>query len=323
MAAKFELSTVPLHETASGARYEIDVWQYRHRKTNQRIYLQGGLHGVELTGTAMLYEFMQEVEKRQPHKTIICVPMANPMGLDSQIMGQQVGYNNLHTNQQNCWNWNRIGNLREEPSIEGRWIKTLLDLSADCSTVLDFHTAGQEMAPHLYCNMNQLDPSFRLGIPHLLAWSAPSNSFCDTCYTRGQFALTFELSASRTVPREGIEMGLRALRIFLGFEDEAKPHSRLWQVESHLVKWLIPESGVLSWLVPAGKEVTEGEPLAKLYRRDGIRTLESPYTGLLLLKNPIHAPHQHQEIAKFLLTKMPAKSATSKPSASKPAPEEE
>jgi len=29
--------------------------------------------------------------------------------------------------------------------------------------------------------------------------------------------------------------------------------------------------------------------------------LESPYTGVLLLKNPIHAPHERQELAKFLV----------------------
>jgi hypothetical protein len=63
-----------------------------------------------LTGIPVVHEFMKEIEEHQLVYNFICVPLSNPMGLDSQIMGVQTGYNNLHTNQQNCWNWNRIGN---------------------------------------------------------------------------------------------------------------------------------------------------------------------------------------------------------------------
>ena len=99
------------------------------------------------------------------------------MGLDSQIMGVQTGYNNIHTNQQNCWNWNRITNLKDEPSQEGRWIKTLLDLSAPADIVLDLHTAGVETVPHIYYNETEKEHVTGLGIPHLLSWEIPSDSF--------------------------------------------------------------------------------------------------------------------------------------------------
>jgi len=41
--------------------------------------------------------------------------------------------------------------------------------------------------------------------------------------------------------------------------------------------------------------------IATLYTRKGSMDLKSPYTGVLLLKNPIHAPHERQELAKFLV----------------------
>ncbi len=301
MTVRFEREILPLHETASGARYEIDVWRYTHPDATQVLYLQGGVHGVELTGVPVLYEFMQQVEAEQLPVSFICVPMANPMGLDSQIMGQQVGYNNLHTNQQNCWNWNRVGNLRNEGSIEGRWIKTLLDLAEPATTVLDFHTAGLETAPHVYAHVSQVHHAEPLGFPHVLAWETPSDSFSDSCFKRGQVALTFELSESRVAPEEGVERGLRALRIFLGLEEAAAPGT-VWVIKEQLLKWYAPESGVLQWKVRAGETVVEGQPLARLYRREGVQELLSPIEGVLLLKNPIHAPHQHQELAKFLKT---------------------
>ena len=127
--------------------FEIDIWEYSPPGATRCIYLQGGLHGVELTGIPVLMRFMKELEDSQYPERIICVPWSNPMGLDSQIMGQQTGYNNLHTNQQNCWNWNRITHLKDEGSLEGRWISTLLELSEEADTVLDLHTAGYETIP--------------------------------------------------------------------------------------------------------------------------------------------------------------------------------
>ena len=98
---RFEKETLPVHQTASGARYEIEVYRYDPPNSAETVYLQGGLHGIELTGIPVLYEFMKLVEEAQLPHQIICVPQSNPMGLDSQIMGVQTGYNNLHTNQQN------------------------------------------------------------------------------------------------------------------------------------------------------------------------------------------------------------------------------
>ena len=63
---QFSRETLPLHRTASGAVYEIDVWTYTHPEATQKVYLQGGLHGIELTGIPVLFEFMREIEERQP-----------------------------------------------------------------------------------------------------------------------------------------------------------------------------------------------------------------------------------------------------------------
>ena len=104
MIPKFSLETLPLHSTASDATFEIDVWRYYHPDATQTVYLQAGIHGIELTGIPVVHEFMKEIEAHQLVYNFICVPLSNPMGLDSQIMGVQTGYNNLHTNQQNCWN---------------------------------------------------------------------------------------------------------------------------------------------------------------------------------------------------------------------------
>ena len=297
---KFSLETIPLHSTASDATFEVDVWRYHHPDATKTVYLQAGIHGIELTGIPVVHEFMKEIEAHQLVYNFICVPLSNPMGLDSQIMGVQTGYNNLHTNQQNCWNWNRIGNLKDEPSQEGHWIKTLLDLSAPADIILDLHTAGVEAAPHIYYNESQKEHVTGLGIPHLLSWNISSDSFADTNFQRGKIALTFELSSSRSVHSEWVKESLIYLRRFFGLLPKVEG-SRIWQTEKQLKKWYSPTGGILCWHKDAGETVAEGDVIATLYTRKGSMDLKSPFTGVLLLKNPIHAPHERQELAKFLV----------------------
>ena len=148
MIHRFKKKTHSLHQTASGISLEIDIWEYSPGAT-QCIYLQGGLHGVELTGIPVLMRFMKELEESEYPERIICVPWSNPMGLDSQIMGQQTGYNNLHTNQQNCWNWNRITHLKDEGSLEGRWISTCWNFRK--KPIPSWIFIPQAMRPYLMC----------------------------------------------------------------------------------------------------------------------------------------------------------------------------
>ena len=300
MSQKFTHETLLLHSTASNTKFEIDVWRYNHPDATQTVYLQGGIHGIELTGIPVVHEFIKEIEENQLAYNFICVPLSNPMGLDSQIMGVQTGYNNIHTNQQNCWNWNRITNLKDEPSQEGNWIKTLLDLAEPADIVLDLHTAGVEAVPHIYSHVTEVKHAEGLGIPHVLAWSNPSYSFADTHHKMGKIALTFELSSSRAVRIEWVEESLIYLRRFFGILPKTEG-SRTWQIEDQLKKWYSPEGGVLCWNIDTGDSVSEGDVIATLYTRQGSVELKSPYTGVLLLKNPAHAPHERQELAKFLV----------------------
>ena len=62
---RFEKETLLVHQTASGVSYEIDVYRYDPPNPTETVYLQGGLHGIELTGIPVLYEFMKLVEEAQ------------------------------------------------------------------------------------------------------------------------------------------------------------------------------------------------------------------------------------------------------------------
>ena len=65
MIPKFARETIPFHITASYAAFEIDVWRYFHPDTTKTVYLQAGIHGIELTGIPVVHEFMKGIEKHQ------------------------------------------------------------------------------------------------------------------------------------------------------------------------------------------------------------------------------------------------------------------
>ena len=87
MTPKFSQETLPLHSTASDATFEIDVWRYHHPDATRTVYLQAGIHGIELTGIPVVHEFMKEIEEHKLVYNFICVPLSNPMGLDSPDHG--------------------------------------------------------------------------------------------------------------------------------------------------------------------------------------------------------------------------------------------
>ena len=57
--------TIPLHITASYAAFEIDVWRYFHPDATKTVYLQAGIHGIELIGIPFVHEFMKGIEEHQ------------------------------------------------------------------------------------------------------------------------------------------------------------------------------------------------------------------------------------------------------------------
>ena len=65
MTPKYSHETLPLHRTASNATFEIDVWRYFHPDATKTVYLQAGIHGIELIGIPVVHEFMKEIEEHQ------------------------------------------------------------------------------------------------------------------------------------------------------------------------------------------------------------------------------------------------------------------
>ena len=148
----------------------------------------------------------------------------------------------------------------------------------------------------VYAHVSQVE-QLSAGIAACFCLEQNSTSFCDACQQLGKIALTLELSASRVITGEDVERGFRVLQRYFGMLPKAQQLESGRFVDNSSAG--CPGGGVLAWHRQR-RTIQQGEPLATLYTRQGKQELPH-LSGLLLLKNPTHAPHERQELAKFLL----------------------
>lgn len=294
---KMTKKTVFLHTTASGNEMSLDVFEYLHDPWWPTYYIQAGLHGIELIGTPVIYEFINYVEQHQLSLNLILVPIANPFSTDSQIMWVQTWYNNIHTNQQNCYNYNRLGQGMGQP-FEDNIIQTLLELSQDADIVLDLHCAWWESVEHVYCHTSLIKSAKQFGIPNIISWDQSGKAFEDIQVDRTKQAFTLELWPSRILTKTLIHQWLQYLQNFIFSQS-------LWSIDyyisSRIHKLFSKYSWFLVWDIDVWDEIQPWDLIGQIYTKDSTKNLVSDFHWKFLIKNPIHAVYLHQELWQFLL----------------------
>lgn len=277
-----------------------DVYEYTNNSWWEVIYLQAGLHGNELVGTPVLYELLDYIKTNKPKINLIIVPIANPLWLDSQIMGVQTGYNNIHTNEQNCFNYNRLWEGIGEP-IEDMVVKTLFAYSKNASTIIDLHCAAHETALHIYTHKKYVDEAKQFCIPNLIVREDAGRAFEDTNVTLGKKSFTLELGPARSISDDLIQRWLNCLKNYLFAWWKLLDSYTSVEVDKwYLKKFFAPFAGFLTWHINVGDEFSNKQHIATIYTRDGKQKVHVPFDGKFLIKKPIHAPYLDQEIAQMI-----------------------
>ncbi len=294
---KFQIQEIIISKTPSGNQKSIQVYKLNNSKTNKTIYLQAGIHGTELTGTPILFELISEIQnnpKQYSNFNYIIVPICNPESTDSQIMGLQTGYNNIHTNAQNCENFNRP-NLNKKGSIEYNHIQTLFELSQDADIIIDLHTSGKESLWHLYCNASLLAKAKSFGIEHIIAWETVIGCFEDLSFQKGKETYTLECGPSRSISKSDINKGLNAINNFLNQQKQSINFKVIKEDQIQSLK--APESGFLIWNKKAGDNFKKDDLIAEIIHGVDQKTpILATNDGFILLKDNIQAVYQYQQI---------------------------
>lgn len=296
-----------VHTTASGNNILLTSFHYNQdADISLTVWIQAWLHGVEISGIPVIYELIEYLKKHKPHWKLVLVPIANPFSLDSQIMWLQTWYNNIHTDEQHCRNYNRLWNIAPSP-FEDTMLQTLFILHADCDIILDFHCAGLSSERHVYCHTSLQEEAKLFDIPHIITRDEAWSCFEDQCFLQGKKAFTLELWASRLTSEKTI---VRWLESVLSFLHAQYDEHNIWikdTTQSHvrsvdnIKKIYAPEAGILVWHREVWEKILSGDHIASLYTNKGKEKILSPYTGIFLIQRPIHAPYKNQSLATLLV----------------------
>jgi hypothetical protein len=296
---KFNKKTYNFSISPSWAKYDIESYNYANNPDWKIYYIQANIHGIEIAGIPVIYELMKYIELHQLKINIICVPIANPFALDSQIMWIQTGYNNIHTNTYNCLNYNRIWENNTQ-LFEWELNNILLQISYQADIVIDLHCAWYESVEHMYCHENYLEQAKFFWINNIIYRSELGSAFEDICYRRWQVAFTLELWASRKIEWDRIIYYLEKIKWF--FENKNLLNNEL---NTYHIDWLSSKiftnnSWILVWEKQVWEHIHLWDKLGYIYNAEWKHDILSQYKWIFLIKNSIHAPYKNQNIGQIL-----------------------
>ncbi len=178
---KYTKEKIKIQQLPSGDNLHIFMYKFTG-KGDKKIYIQANIHGPELTGILVIKKLIQFFKLNQANfSELILIPSVNPIGLNQQFIGQQVGYVNHLSGK----NWNRIypdisKNILLKHKVELKEFKAklltnleylqnkatnietllglkLLKYSFDSDIVIDLHTAWGKAPHYIYCYPEQLE----------------------------------------------------------------------------------------------------------------------------------------------------------------------
>lgn len=185
--------------------------------------------------------------------------------------------------------------------FESQLVEKLFEISQKATTIIDIHSSGYESPFYIYAHRNLLDDARKFWVADIILRDEAWNSFEDQNFILGKKAYTLELGPSRVVTPQQIDTGVKHLLNYL-FEGTVTDCTS-WN-NNQLQSIFSPYAGILVWQKDIGEYFTTGDILAIIYTADGKKNLIADMSGKFLIKNPIHAVFQNQEIWQTLVNKI-------------------
>ncbi len=312
-------TSIPLQRLVSGDTLCIHTFACVGSKPGPSVYLHGNLHGPEILGGALLVRLI-EFLSTQPdiNGRLTIVPLANPIGVQSQEYGFQFG----RWNAQNGKDWNRIFSKKivltgHGDSIEQKLASTLQTLANGHDTVLDIHTSGRRSIPHLYVASDSADYFAPLAGRCVLTVDEDDylNAFDESCVAsavkegRKTQAATWEAGTHGTIGATELEERFQNLLGFLSScgvlpaASDFKPAAAVPTFPLKSVRTLYADSSCyIVWVTEPGTTLRAGDIFARAYDPSNGQSSDcfAPYDLFLITQYPLQAVSDGQELAKVV-----------------------
>jgi len=201
---KFTKENMPIYSCPSGDVLYLNLYKFEGNN-GPKIYIQANIHGPEIAGCLVVWELIKFFKKQKNiNGSIILVPTANPIGLNTQIFSHQIGYFDLNSGKN--WNRNYPILINKDSSFLKQFVKKmkhcqeknitkeyqkllkkilnkkeagwniefpnqlankLLSLSLGADIVFDLHTSWGKAPEYVYCYEKDLKKAIFLQVPFI------------------------------------------------------------------------------------------------------------------------------------------------------------
>lgn len=293
---------VPVGSYADGSPVELPVAVIRGRRPGPTLYIQGGLHGDELTGIEICRRALAELDPDQLSGTVVSVPLANPPAHRSRTRGAV-------SEERGPIDANRVFPGAEGGLLTERIVHILFDeFVSHADLALDLHSAldGCNIAPFVYIDPDddssgtllQREAAARaFGTPYLyykgrgqkLGTSDMSRSLRAQADAAGIPSFSAEMGESRQVTARLVPLGVRGVQNLLRHLDIADGQPELPETQRVFRTITLvhaAQAGALRWQVDMEDDVKKDQPIAEVIDVFGqtVETLVAPKDGFVLRK---------------------------------------
>lgn len=271
---------------------QVNYQTYTYGTGPSRLYIQGGIHGGEVTYFIFqkLHKFLAQNEKKLKG-TIMLAPLINPAAWHQRIYYYTVGKFDLYKGAD--WNRNYPG---AETTLSARMSQIIFENAQKFDVLLDLHTA-RFSKPYTLFTDKRLMPllkSFGIEYNYFVDMQSSNKSkyrgiFPPALIEKGKQAFICECGSHDAYEERNINTVFEAvLRLMdtlevIPVQKEQKSTQKQFLFD-HISILYAPHSGFAEYLVSPQSKFHKNDPLCKIYSSQNIAqiiTIRAPYDGVL------------------------------------------
>lgn len=288
----------------------IGFLTYEYGKGRQSLYIQGGVHGGEITYFIFkkLNEFLLKNEKLLKKK-ILLAPIINPVAWSQRIYYYTVGKFDLYKGTD--WNRSYPGG---DTSLSARNSKIVFNIAKEYDLILDLHTARISKPYTIFTDKQSLSTIRTLGFSYnqFIDLANPANSkykgiISDAVNNLNKQGIVIECGSHDNFDLESIEIVFQSIKRFIyksGIIVSKKhficPETKIFDKIDVIYS---PISGFIKYLKYPREEIKKNDILCEIYPSnllDKVTKIKTPYNGIMFELAKTHIVWTGDELIKII-----------------------
>ncbi len=285
----------------SGSDIEIVYHKISHGKPGRKIYIQGGIHGGEVTIWIFerLYKFLTENEF---DGEVVLVPIANPISWRQRVYFNTNGKFDLYLGK----DWNRNFPGKEEGSLGERIAHHLTTLASECDLVIDLHTARRSVPFNIFFREEDLQYNDFIGLEFNELKNINSESLGEYAGTlsfnlikQNKDSFTIECGSHDSFEQENVEAVTIGL-INLIYNRKNKPKQAF--LYDSLKKYYARDGGFILLQKQLKEQYKKGDVLYKIINPANLRAIDifAEEDGVVFKISPTHICYPGDEVVQII-----------------------